>query len=78
MTRGVDDVDGDVAIFNGRVLGQDGDALLALQVHRVHDAVLDVTLLLLVHAESTLLEQHGVDEGRLAVVDVRDDRDVAE
>ena len=29
-------------------------------------------------AEGAGLPEHGVDEGRLAVVDVRDDRDVAE
>ena len=57
-----------------RVLGEDRDALLALEVHRVHDALGDV----LVGAEGAGLPEHGVDERRLAVVDVRDDRDVAE
>ena len=70
----VDDVDLHVAVAHRGVLGQDRDALLALEVHRVHDAVGDF----LVGAERAGLAQHGVDEGGLAVVDVGDDRDVAE
>ena len=37
----VDDVDLDAAVVNGDVLGEDRDALLALEVVRVHDAVAD-------------------------------------
>ena len=70
----VDDVDLHVAVPDGGVLGQDRDALLALQVHRVHDAVGHF----LVGPERAGLAQHGVDEGGLAVVDVRDDRDVSQ
>ena len=70
----VDDVELDVAVVDRGVLGEDRDALLALEVHRVHDAVGDV----LVGAEGAGLPEHGVDEGRLAVVDVGDDGDVAE
>ena len=65
----VDDVHLHPAPPDGRVLGQDGDALLALEVTRVHDAVGH----LLVGAERTGLAQHGVDERRLAVVDVGHD-----
>ena len=64
----------DVAVADGRVLGEDRDALLALEVHRVEHALVDV----LVRAEGAGLPEHGVDERRLAVVDVGDDRDVAE
>ena len=39
VTRGVDDVDGHVVETNGRVLGEDGDALLTLEVARVHNAL---------------------------------------
>ena len=70
----VDDVDLHVAVTHGGVLGEDRDALLALEVHRVHDPVGD----LLVGAERAGLAEHGVDERGLAVVDVGDDGDVAE
>ena len=74
MARRVDDVDLRVAEPHGRVLGEDRDPLLALEVGRVHDALADVLVL----AERAGLPEHRVDERRLAVVDVRDDRDVAE
>jgi hypothetical protein len=51
---------------DGRVLGHDRDALLALQVDRVHDPLRHV----LVGAEDAGLPEHGVDQGGLAVVDV--------
>ena len=70
----VDDVDLDVAVADGRVLGQDRDALLTLQIAAVHDALGDV----LADAERAGLPEHRVDEGGLAVVDVRHDGDVAE
>ena len=74
VARRVDDVDLHVAVVNRRVLGQDRDAALALQVHRVHDPFGD----LLVGAKDAALVQHGVDQGGLAVVDVGDDGDVAD
>jgi len=70
----VHDVDLHVLVVDGRVLGHDGDALLALQVDRVHDPLGHV----LVGAEDARLPQHGVHEGRFAVIDVRDDGDVAD
>ena len=69
----VDDVDLDVVIMNGSVLGQNGDAALALQFVGIHDALDEV----LVGAECAALLQHGVDQRGLAVVDVGDDGDVA-
>ena len=74
VAGGVDDVELDVLVAQRGVLGEDRDALLALEVHRVHDAVVDVLAL----AEGAGLPQHGVDERRLAMVDVGDDRDVAD
>ncbi len=65
----VDDVDLDAAPAHGGVLGQDGDALLALEVAGVHDPVGE----LLVGAERPGLAQQRVDQGRLAVVDVGHD-----
>ena len=57
-----------------RLLGEDRDALLALEVARVHHPVDDG----LVRAERAGLAEHRVDERGLAVVDVGDDRDVAQ
>ena len=50
------------------------DARVAEVVDEVYELFLD----LLVRAERSRLPEHRVDERRLAVVDVRDDRDVAE
>ena len=74
VTRRVDDVERDVAVPHRGVLREDRDALLALEVVRVHHALVDV----LVGAEGSRLPQQAVDECRLAVIDVRDDRDVAQ
>ena len=74
MSGGVDDVDGVVLVAEGAVLGGDGDAALALEVIGVHEALLD----LLVVAEAAGELEESVDDGGLAVVDVRDDGDVAD
>jgi hypothetical protein len=55
-------------------LGEDRDAALALQVVRVHRAFGDALVL----AERAGLLQQAVDQRGLAVVDVGDDRDVAQ
>ncbi len=60
--------------MNRGVLGENGDALLTFEVTGVHHPVDDLGAL----AEDAGLAQHGVDEGGLSVVDVRDDRDVTE
>ena len=62
------------AVADGRVLGQDRDPLLALEVGRIQHALVDVLVL----AEGAGLPQQRVDERRLAVVDVGDDRQVAD
>ena len=74
VTGRVDDVEDHVAVADRRVLGEDRDALLALEVVRVHDPLVDV----LVGAERAGLPQQGVDQRGLAVVDVGDDRDIAQ
>ena len=76
VARGVDEVELHVAVAHRRVLGEDRDAALALLVHRVHDEVGEP--LGLVGGEDAGLAQHRVDQRGLAVVDVRDDRDVAD
>ncbi len=69
----VDDVDVIIVVFEGGVLGANGDAFFAFEIHRVHDAFLH----LLVGAEGAGLMQQTIDERRLAVIDVGDDGDVA-
>src|SRR5690606_28424733 len=78
VAGGVDDVDGDRTVggasADGRVLGQDRDALLPLQFAGVHHAIHRFGAF----AERARLPQHGVDQRRLAVVDVSHDGDVPE
>ena len=69
----VDDVDFHVVIKNRGVFGEDGDATLAFQFVRVHDSF-DVVF---VGAKGAALLQHGIDQRGFAVVNVRDDSDVA-
>ena len=74
VAGGVDDVDLHPAIGDRGVLGHDRDALLPLEVDGVHDPLGDG----LVRAEDAALPEHGVDQGGLPVVHVRDDGDIAE
>ena len=71
---GVDDVDGQPAVADRGVLGQDRDALFPLQVTGVEHTVGHVG----VGPERTGLPEHRVDQGGLAVVNVRDDGDVTQ
>ena len=73
VARGVHDVDLRVVEEQRGVLGKNGDAALALQIVGVHDALDEF----LVGAEDSALAQHGVDQRGFAVVDVRDDGDIA-
>ena len=70
----VDDVDAVVLPLHSRVLGQDGNAAFAFQVIGIHDAF-DVFAAV---SERAGLAQQLVDEGGLAVVDVRDDGDITQ
>ena len=74
VAGGVDDVEPRAVVVDRRLLGEDRDPLLALEVAGVEDAVDDR----LVGAEGAGLAEEAVDEGRLAMVDVGDDRDVAQ
>ena len=74
MAGGIDDVDLHVLVIHGGVLRQNGDAALLLDGVIVHHAVGN----LLVFAENAALLEHLVDERGLAVVNVRDDGDIAE
>ncbi len=55
-------------------LGEDGDAALALEVVRIHRPFRDP----LVVAEGAGLAEQHVDQGRLPMIDMGDDGDVAE
>src|SRR5579883_2119940 len=68
----IDDVQLDVAVVDRRILREDGDAALALERIRIHHASLDALPL----TENAALTQHLIDERGLAVIDVRNDRDV--
>ena len=74
VARRVDDVDLHVVVHDRDVLGQDGDAALALLVVAVQHALVN----LLVLAEHAAGVQQAVDDGGLAVVNVRDNGDVAD
>src|SRR5207302_7836297 len=67
MAGGIDDVDLGAAQRQGNVLRQNGDAALALEVVRVENALSSQ----LAFAKQTRLAQHLVDQGRFAMVDVR-------
>jgi hypothetical protein len=69
----VDDIDLLAVVEDGGVLGEDGDAALALELVGVHDAVGQG----FVGAKGSCLAQELIDEGGLAVVDVGDDGDIA-
>ena len=73
VAGGVDDVDLDALVLHGRVLGQYGYAPLPLQHVGVHGAIGD----LLPVPELQGLPEQSVHERGLAVIDVRDDGDVA-
>ena len=70
----VDDVDLCVPETNRAILGEDRDSALAFEIIAVHHALADVLVL----GEGAGLDQKLVDERRLAVIDVGDDRDIAQ
>ena len=80
VAGGVDDVDdhrlaaaGRTGVVDRGVLREDGDALFALEVTGVHRTLVNFVAF----AERAALAEHGVHEGRFAVIDVGDDRDVS-
>jgi len=78
VPRGVDEVElvGETvggAVVEAHRLGLDGDAALALEVEGVEQLVLHVA-----HGDGAGALQETVGERRLAVVDVRDDAEVAD
>ena len=74
VPRRVDDVEAHAAPGDRGAFGEDGDAALALEVVRIHRPLRHR----LMGAHGTAFPEQDVDERRLAVVDVRDDREVAD
>ena len=69
---GIDDVDEVVLKVHRGVLGQNRDAALALQIGVVHHPFGH----LLIGPERAALPEQRIDQGGLAMVDVRDDREI--
>ncbi len=69
----VHQVDAGALPHHGRSLGEDRDATLSLLVGRIHDA-LDAGL---VRSEYSGRAEHRIDQSRLAMVDVRDQRQIS-
>ena len=74
MAGGVDDVDFDVVIVDAGGFGEDGDAAFAFEVVRIHDAF----GYFFVFSKNAALTEHGVDQGGLSVVYVRNYCDVTD
>src|SRR5438309_4349630 len=74
VTGRVYDVDTITVPLKRRVLRPNGNALLALEIHRVHHPLLDF----LIRAKSSGLAQELIDQGSLAVVYMRNDGDVTD
>ena len=74
MAGGVDNINMRAVPFDRRALGQNRNSTLALQVIGVHGALFHGLVL----ANRTRLLKELVDERRLAMVDMGDDRDIAD
>ena len=70
----IDDVDPITVPLESGVLGANGYAFFALEIHRIHHPLLDF----LIRAEGAGLPQQLINERGLAVIDVRNDGDVAD
>mmetsp|Transcript_5914 Transcript_5914/g.16562 ORF Transcript_5914/g.16562 Transcript_5914/m.16562 type:complete len:439 (+) Transcript_5914:770-2086(+) len=73
VPRGINDVNLLVLVRDGRVLRQNRDTTLALEIIGIHDTRLHR----LIGAEHLGLLEHGINKGRLAVIDVGNDGNVA-
>src|SRR5581483_7164192 len=74
VARRIDQIDLYLARLDGGILGEDGDPALALQLIGVHDQLAGGGGI----AENLALLEQVVDERGLAVIDVRDHRDIAQ
>ena len=74
MTRGIDDIDMPVLPLDRRVLRQDRYTALAFQVIRVHDAFGHRRPFV----QRTRLLEQAIDQRCLSMIDMRNDRDIAD
>ena len=74
MPWGVDNDHADPLEVDGGLLGEDRDPLLALKVAAIHDALNE----LCIGSEGAVLAKEAIDQGGLAMVNVRDDTDRAD
>ena len=73
VSRRVHNVDAIILPVDGRVLRQDSNASLAFEIAGVHDSIGYVST----RAQGARLLQHPVDQGRFAMVNMSDDRNIA-
>ena len=73
MAGSVDDIDLHIFISDRNVLRKNGDSTLALLVVRVQNALFDLLIL----AKNMRCPEQTVNQRGLAMINVRDDRDVA-
>jgi len=73
VAGGVYDIDLDIFIGNGGMLGNNRDTALFFLVHPVHDTGGDF----LIFSINTALLEHTVQKGGLTVVNVRDNRNIS-
>jgi len=78
VARRIDDIDPHRMVLGSPLdrgaFGQDRDAALALQLARIEGAFGD----LLIGAKRAALPQELIDERRLSMIDMRDDRDITD
>jgi hypothetical protein len=74
VPRRIDQIDFDAVIRDARILGANGDPTFPFLIHRIQDPLphlIDLTM-------DAGLAQHGINQSRLAVVNVGDDGDVTD
>src|ERR1035437_7519710 len=76
MSRGIDNINAVITMLYGRNLGGNGDAALFFLVATIHDQVL--AHFGLVIAEGLRLLEQAVNQGCFAVVNVRNDGNIAD
>jgi hypothetical protein len=74
VARSIDDVNVVILVFKGGVFGANGNALLAFEVHGVHDPFLVGDGL--VGAESTRLLQQAIDKRCFPMINMGNDGDI--
>ena len=74
MSGGVNEIDLDVVPRDGRCLGKDGDASLALLVVGIHDLVDDGLML----SERACGSEERIDQCGFAVINVCNERDATQ